>query len=509
MTATPFWAVTPKPTILGYDRKGRPIWAVAGGAPTTEEIILSLDIELEQAQKRESRAIESVKTTLAKAKRDGRANLTVDEDADVETWLRDQKQAQVDIEGIKHKRKQAVAIKDIEDRNDERMREVRVDPVAGAGRTAGYDMQARVGREERTYHKGNTGDGGLFLRDITRTFLYRDPESEGRLNRHMREERVERGQYMERAAGDATTGAFAGLTVPQYLTDMYAPKARALRPFADACTHHDLPSDGMTVNISQITTGTTAAVQANEFDAVSGTSIDDTLLTENVKTASGQQSLSRQAIERGTGIEGVVMYDLERALSTALDSTLVNDGTTGLAALGVATAYTDGTPTGPEAYPKVLGAASGVELALLGFGMADLAVMHSRRWYWFQSQMTSTWPMMGQPGIGAQLAGINLQERYGAGVRGVFPNGMVIVTDNNCPTTIGGGTEDEIYIACSDECHLWEDPNAPQFIRAEQPKAANLAVTLVLYSYYAYCFRRFASAVGRVSGTGLIAPTFP
>jgi hypothetical protein len=289
---------------------------------------------------------------------------------------------------------------------------------------------------------------------------------------------------------------------------MYAPKARALRPFADACTHHDLPAAGMTVNISQITTGVTAAVQANEFDAVSGTSIDDTLLTENVKTASGQQSLSRQAIERGTGIEGVVMNDLQRALSTALDSTLLNDATTGLAALAVSTAYTDATPTGPEAYPKLLGAAAGVEAALLGFGMADLAVMHSRRWYWFQSQMTSTWPMFGQPGVGQYQAGINLAEVYGAGVRGVLPNGMVAIVDNNCGTTLGAGTEDEIYVAASDECHLWEDPNAPQFIRAEQPKAANLAVLLVLYSYYAYTFRRFASAVGKVNGTGLIAPTF-
>src|SRR5206468_4066349 len=126
----------------------------------------------------------------------------------------------------------------------------------------------------------------------------------------MQEEQVERGQYLSRAAGDANTGAFTGLVVPQYLTDMYAPATANLRPFADVCNKHELPASGMTVNISRITTPTSVALQATGLSAVSATSIDDTLLTENVQTAAGQQTLSRQAIERGTGIEEVVMGDL-------------------------------------------------------------------------------------------------------------------------------------------------------------------------------------------------------
>jgi hypothetical protein len=45
-------------------------------------------------------------------------------------------------------------------------------------------------------------------------------------------------------------------------------------------------------------------------------------------------------------------------------------------------------------------------------------------------------------------------------------------------------------------------------IRAEQPAAASLGVLLVVYSYFAYSFRRFANGMGKVNGTGLIAPTF-
>lgn len=475
---------------------------------TFDDLIISAEAEHTQAVRRRERALATVKYIHAKAQQEARARLTEDEDAEVSAAMETHTRADDDVKGAKGKIAQLKDAKAREEANDLALQERRADPAAAAGAKPAYDRMVRVGQEERTYHRGNAGKGGLFLKDVTRMYLFRDIDAEQRLARHMAEERVERGQYLERAAGDAGTGAFAGLTVPQYLTEMYAPKARALRPFADACNQHDLPAAGMTVNISQITTGSSAALQAAEFDTVSATSMDDTLLTENVQTAAGQQSLSRQAIERGTGIEDVTMSDLQRALSTNFDSTLINQGTTGLAALAVSTAYADTTPTGPELYPKILGAMSGVEAALLGFATPDISVMHSRRWYWLQAQMTSTWPMFGQPGVPANLAGVNLAETYGAGVRGILPNGTVVIVDNNCPTTVGAGTEDEIYVAASDECHLWIDPNAPQFIRAEQPKAQNLAVTLVLYMYFAYSFRRFASSIGKVNGTGLIQPVF-
>src|SRR5206468_8030987 len=120
--------------------------------------------------------------------------------------------------------------------------------------------------------------GKGFLMDVSRQFLYQDVEASHRLAQHMREERVERAEYMQRAVG---TGAFAGLTVPQYLTDMYAPATANLRPFADACNRHPLPADGMSVNISRITTATGAALQASENTAVQNTDMDDTLLTVN------------------------------------------------------------------------------------------------------------------------------------------------------------------------------------------------------------------------------------
>lgn len=476
-------------------------------AKTFDELILSAEVARDQEVKRRDRALAEVRFVHEKAQRDGRTRLTEDEEASVKAAMETHTRAVADLSGAESNLKQLRTAKDQEDANDRALAERTSDKGSEAQRPA-YDQVARVGSEERTYHKGNTHGGGSFIRDVVNQYLYRDLESEKRLTRHMQEERVERGQYLQRAAGDANTGAFTGLVVPQYLTEMYAPAVAARRPFADAMTKLPLPPNGMTVNISRITTATSTALQASELAAVSATSIDDTLLTENVQTAAGQQLLSRQALDRGTGIEDVVMNDLQRRYATTLDSTIINQATTGLLAVANDVAYTDATPTGPELYPKILAGASASEAALLGQANPDVVVMHSRRWYWLSAQMTTQWPMIGQPGIPDRLGGVNYAERYGSGFRGLLPNGMVVVTDNNMPTNLGGGTEDSIVVVPSEESFLWEDPNAPQFIRAEQPAAAQLGVLLVLYGYFAYSMRRYANSHQEITGTGLIAPVF-
>jgi len=366
-----------------------------------------------------------------------------------------------------------------------------------------YDEVARVGAAERTYRADGDRFGVSFLRDVAAS-AFGDFDASQRLSRHMSEERVERGEYLSRAVA---TSAFTGLVVPQYLTDMYAPAAKALRPFADNCNIHPLPADGMTVNISRITTASSTAIQT-ENAAVSETNMDDTLLSPAVQTAAGQQTVSRQAVERGTGIEEVVLDDLFRSYATTLDSTLINQATNGLTNVATAVTYTDASPTAAELYPKILAAQSGAEAALLGQAIPDLAVMHSRRWAWMQSQVGSTWPFIGQQMFAAQSGGAATGEGYGSGVRGYLPAGLKVIVDNNIATNLGGGTEDEIYVVASSECHLWEDPQAPVFIRAEQTSAASLGVLFVVYGYFAYTFARYTNGAQKVSGTGLVTPTF-
>ena len=379
--------------------------------------------------------------------------------------------------------------------------------VPASHRAPAYDQVHRVGQEERTYRPDQDRRGAGFQGDVLGAFLG-DYEAQGRLARHMQEERTERGNRIRetRAVG---TGAFTGLVIPQYLTDLYAPLARANRPFADACRRHTLPSQGMTVEISRVTTGTSADNQAAENDAVSETNIDDTALSVPVRTAAGQQTASRQSIERGAGVEDVILDDLFRAYGSRVDNTMLNLAAVGLTNVATSVAYTDATPTTAELYPKVIEGLSGVEAALLDQASGDnLAVMHSRRWYWMQNAMGTSYPLITQPGVVAQTLGANYAEAYGRGVRGILPNGTPVIVDNNIATNLGAGTnEDEIYLVDRQECHLWEDPDAPVYIRAEQAKAANLGVLMVVYGYYAFTFQRQPHA-RKIAGTGLITPTF-
>jgi hypothetical protein len=190
-----------------------------------DDLIISLEVEKQQAQRKHERSVAEIKTILATAKAEGRANLSAEEDDLVDHAERNAKDAKVEMAGVDHKLEVAKRTKAAEFSTDVALADRRrVEPGTTTGSDGGqaraYDQVARVKSEERTYHRGNTYDGGPFLQDVVRQTLFRDVEAEQRLSRHMREERVERGKYLERAAG---TGAFAGLTVPQYLTEMYAP----------------------------------------------------------------------------------------------------------------------------------------------------------------------------------------------------------------------------------------------------------------------------------------------
>lgn len=468
---------------------------------TIDQLIAGAEVAIEAAEKRRDKAIAEARATLLAAQEDSRE--LSDEDHEVIDQANERRErAKTDMSAAQERLAQAQALKAEESEAERKYSDVKTTEVV---RKSKHDEVVRVGAEERTYHRGNDPHGTTFLQDVLRSFVHRDPAAEHRLSQHMKEERVEREQYLQmRAVG---TSAFTGLVVPQYLTDMYAPATAALRPFAQICNQHPLPPDGMSVNISRITQATSVELQATEGTAVAEQNMDDTLLTVNVQTNAGQQTLSRQVIDRGTGIEDIVFQDLFNRYHTNLDRTLLNQATNGLSDLSTVVAYTSGTPTGEELYPKIVEATSGVETALLGLGQPSHAVMHPRRWYWLQSQMVDRWPLINQPGIQQPAAGENSTAGYGNGSRGTLPNGLNVIVDANVSTT-ENADQDEVYVVPARECHLWEDANAPLFIRAEEPKAANLQVLLVVYGYFAYTFGRYPTAMQKVSGTGLSTPSF-
>ena len=65
-----------------------------------------------------------------------------------------------------------------------------------------------------------------------------------------------------------------------------------------------------------------------------------------------------------------------------------------------------------------------------------------------------------------------------------------------------------IYFVSANECHLWEDPAAPLFIRTETgPSVKSLGIDLVVYGCFAYTHARYSQAQ-KINGTGLVTPVF-
>ena len=476
---------------------------------TIRDLVAGIEVELEAATKRGVKAIAEQKLILDTVNQEGRAEFSPDETARFDELDSNIQLAKAQEDGIKTRLARAKKVEAEE--LDAEQRSGQAKPTnAGERAKIPFEQHVSVGREERTYHKGNDPYGKNFLKDVVRQFVSNDVGSVSRLSRHMQEERVEHAQYLQRAAGDTTTVNWAGLTVPQYLTDFVAPYIAGLRPFADVCNKHPLPPEGMSVNFSRVTTPSSVAQQSAELALVSTTSVDDTLGSANVLTAAGSQNVSRQAIDRGTHIDDTVLQDLFSRYATDLDSNLVNMTTYGLTDVcgSVDASYVEANPTAELLYSKIQGAAASVETHMLAMGPPSHVVMHPRRWYYLSGALTSSWPLINSQPMSDQAGGVGFNQAYNTGVRGVLPNGLQVIGDANVSTTLGGGTEDEIYVLPQREAHLWEDPGAPAFIRAEQPTAANLGVLLVVYGYYAFAFNRYANGMQKISGTGLIAPTF-
>jgi HK97 family phage major capsid protein len=362
----------------------------------------------------------------------------------------------------------------------------------------------KVTKEARTYAAESDAS---FFKDAYNAQFKSDYAAQERLARHQREESIERR--------DVGTAQFDGLVIPQYLVDLAAPLARAGRPFADFVTNKmTLPPSGMTLNISRMTTGSSTAVQVTQNDAVSETDVDDTLLTINVRTIAGQQDISRQAIERGTGIDAFVAADLIKSWHTTLDAQLLNgSGNAGQIqglrnAGGNAITFTSTAPTVGLLYPKLADAIQQIQTN--AFVNPTHFVMHPRRLAFLLAAVDST----NRPLVVPAANGPTNASGVGAGAAaygnsGYQMMGLPIVTDANIGTTYGTTTnQDEIYVVTAGESHLWEQPGSPFTLRYDATGAGNLTIKTVVYGYAAYTAGRYPTAASIISGTGLSAPTF-
>ena len=426
-------------------------------------------------KEKRSAAIAAADALVAKAQIEARG-LTIEEDAEIAKALDEVRD--LDEQITRHEELEARAAKVAEVRAETKIEQ----------------QVATVKSEPRTYRSNGEFS---FIADAYAAQFNNDFAAKDRLARHMNEERVERR--------DVTSANFAGLVVPQYLTDLAAPFARAGRPTADIARKHSLPASGLTLNISKVTTGSSVAAQT-EGAAVSETNMDDTLLTINVNTYAGQQNVSRQALERGTGVDSLVMADLVSAYHTSLNTAVVAEL---LASSGQSVTYTDASPTVAELYPKLLDAVQKVQTTF--FGGPNVIVMHPRRLAFILAAVdTTNRPLAVPTPNGPMNAVATGSGSVVYGNSGYSIAGLPVVTDATVSITQGAGNnEDTIYIGNAQELHLWEEGDgSPMMLRFEQPKGAELDVQMIVYGYAAFTANRYPNAWAKIGGTGLVTPTF-
>jgi len=360
-----------------------------------------------------------------------------------------------------------------------------------------------VTSEQLTYSERSSND---FLTDALKAQFKTDGEASARIARHQQEMAIEK-----RAVG---TSNFAGLVVPQYLVDLYAPLARAGRVFADAARKHELPTQGMSVVISKINTGTTTAYQTSQNTAAVSQDIADNTLTVNVNTIAGQQSVSKQALLRGYNIEGIVLGDLIRDYHTKLDNSLLNgSGSNGqpLGLLnmttGVLVTYTATTGTVAGLYPKIADAIQQIQSNI--YVNPNAVIMHPRRLGMLLAGVDSSnrpliVPQAYNP-MNAMGTG-NGTPQYGNSGYSIL--GLPILVDANISTAQGTSTnQDTIFVVDLNECHLWEEAAAPTYVTFEEPNG-KVAINIVLFGMSAFTAERYSKAVAQINGTGLATPSF-
>ena len=320
-------------------------------------------------------------------------------------------------------------------------------------------------------------------------------------------ERIHYSQKQESESRDVSTSNFAGLVIPQYLVDQTAEILKAGSPFYNALPKFRLPDEGMTMHISRVTTGTTVAAQASENSAVSETDIDDTDYTFPVCTYAGAQDVSKQAIDRGTGTEDVLMADLIGQYYTAVDNACINGDESSGTLKGIknissitSTTWTDGSPTSAECVSKFAKLIS--DFTSARYASPDLIIMHPRRWAYLVGGLDGN----SRPFVLPQ--GNNPSNAVGIGAIGYNAVGTLfgvpVITDANIHTDAGSGNdEDNAFALKVSDLPFYESAGQPFRLRFEATTPKSLQITVVIFNYVAFGAGKQPKSIGMLSGSGM------
>ena len=365
----------------------------------------------------------------------------------------------------------------------------------------------KVTEEPKTYRPGG---GNSYFRDLVATQVPQlgmwTPEAAERLARHGKEMAVDLEQR-DVTSGDPGTGTFIP---PLYLGERWIDEEVAGRPFANAVASMPLSRTGKQMDFPRVATAPAVAVQATEGTAVNEVDFDGETYSVTKVTIAGQNDLSIQAYEfADPGMDTVIMRELTKSYNSILDTQLLTGsggsgqhrGIKNVSGINSITFSGVGASGGGDALVgAIYDAVSQIATNAPGY-MADAVVMHPRRAAWLASHRDTFGPLLQQGEFalasGAQNNGFALSVA-----------GLGVILDPNITTVQGAGTnEDEVYVVVTDELILAEGDLRARVLA--EVLSGTLQVRLQLYSFSAFAGGRRPKTITRISGAGLIPPTFP
>jgi HK97 family phage major capsid protein len=462
-----------------------------------DEMLKRLMDRLTDANKRREGLVEARKAIVDVAKQEKRDGdtLTEDEDKEFRSYTEQIKTADEEIRSLDER---------ITELSDEEKRSQAA--AAAARRAASVNAQLRV-TEARTYERGSRNS---YLRDLANAQINQDPEARARLQRHAEEVAVEKEyqEYRDLNRADGSGGAFVP---PAWLLGQFIELARAGRPTANLFNSEPLPPGTDSINIPRVLTGTATAVQPQDNDPVQEVDLTDSSLSIPVRTVAGQQDVAIQLLDQSPiAFDQLIFRDLMADYATKVNlQVLAGTGAagqvTGLMTQAGATAVTVTATTVAGLYSAVANATS--QIYSTRYGAPNVVVMHPRRWAWLVSQLDGNSRPLVVPA--AQGPNNSVATFGGLGVQQVVGSiqGLPVVTDPSIPTNRGAGTnEDVVIVMKTDDVVLYESGIRTRVL--QETLSGTLTVRFQCYGYLAFSAGRYSNSLARITGVGLVAPTF-
>ncbi|GAC1610324.1 MAG: hypothetical protein NVS3B26_16460 [Mycobacteriales bacterium] len=360
---------------------------------------------------------------------------------------------------------------------------------------------------------GSTGHS--YFRDLALANTAEGQESRSAVDRLRRNGKAAAAEQRALGNTNATGGSGGEFSPPSFLVQDWIALLRPGRVTADLFTKAPIPPGRSSISIPKVMTGNTVALQSTQNTLLAQTDMTTASVTTGFATIGGKAVWSQQLMDQSEiPFDQIIATDLAAAYNMTFAAQIFAGAGTGsgtnavINGLSNATAGVQGTLTGTTA-AAFYSAASGLlaQFASVRYAMPSAWVVHPRRWFWLLAQTDST----GRPLVVPQDVAFNPMatndNQVVSGMAGGRLLGLPVFLDPSVPTNLGPNTnQDAVYLAKWDDFWLFE--STPQAEAFRSPYSESLGILFRLYSYVGTILNRQTASLGRLTGAGLVPPSF-